>query len=437
MSSDVSDAVTGEGHARQGLVPRLRFPEFRDAGEWKLRELSELLTEPKVKNRRLEYGPEHVLSVSGEHGCVNQIDFLGRSYAGASIKEYNVVETGDIVYTKSPLKACPNGIIKANKGATGIVSVLYAVYRPTEAAKSEFLDHYFSSDHKLNAYLQPLVKKGPKNSILVNNSDVLKGRIGAPETYEQQKIADCLSSLDALIAAEGERLAALKKHKKGLLQALFPAEGQTIPRLRFPEFRDAGEWETTTLGRLSQIVRGGSPRPIESYLTTEPGGLNWLKIGDVEKDAKFISSTADKVIPEALSMTRVVLPGDLILSNSMSFGRPYILHIETCIHDGWIAITKISKEAERDYLYYQISAQGSQKYFKANAAGSSVQNLNADIIKMLPITLPKHAEQQKIGACLSSLDALIAAKSERLAALRKLKQSVMQQLFPSPAEVAA
>ena len=131
MSSEGVSAVAGEKDQQSGLVPKLRFPEFWDAGDWEFRTLSELLSEPKKRNRNLKYGPEDVLSVSGEYGCVNQIEFMGRSYAGVTVKDYHVVETGDVVYTKSPLKAAPYGIIKLNKGRSGIVSTLYAVYRPT------------------------------------------------------------------------------------------------------------------------------------------------------------------------------------------------------------------------------------------------------------------------------------------------------------------
>lgn len=206
------------------------------------------------------------------------------------------------------------------------------------------------------------------------------------------------------------------------------------PKLRFPEFREADNWKSITLGGLSEVVRGGSPRPIDGFLTTAADGLNWLKIGDVDKEAKFVTQTAEKVSMEALSKTRVVNSGDLILSNSMSFGRPYILKIETCIHDGWIAITSITKKIERDFLYYLISAPISQNYFMNNAAGSGVQNLNADIIKNLPAYFPSHAEQKKIAECLSSLDEVIAAEGQKLDALRQHKKGLMQELFPAEGE---
>lgn len=207
-----------------------------------------------------------------------------------------------------------------------------------------------------------------------------------------------------------------------------------LPRMRFPEFRGANGWENAILGNLSEVVRGGSPRPIDGFLTAAADGLNWLKIGDVDKEAKYVTHTAEKVRPEALSKTRVVNSGDLILSNSMSFGRPYILQIKTCIHDGWIAITGIAKKADRDFLYYSISAPSSQSYFVDNAAGSGVQNLNADIIKALPVCFPSPAEQQKIASCLSSVDEVIAAQARKLAALKNHQKGLMQQLFPREGE---
>lgn len=207
----------------RSAVPRLRFPEFRNSRPWVLRKLSDLLQERKQRNRDLRFGTSEVLSVSGDHGCVNQIELLGRSYAGASVKEYHVVETGDLVYTKSPLKKNPYGIIKENKGKPGIVSTLYAVYRPTNLGHPAYLDHYFSINYNLNSYLQPIVRKGAKNDMKVNNSAVLSGEVWAPNTTEQQKIADCLTSLDEVIAAQERKVEALKTYKRSLMQQLFPS----------------------------------------------------------------------------------------------------------------------------------------------------------------------------------------------------------------------
>ena len=210
-------------------------------------------------------------------------------------------------------------------------------------------------------------------------------------------------------------------------------QNKFIPELRFPGFER--EWEKRNLGQFSEIVRGGSPRPIQDFLTTKADGLNWLKIADVAVNSKYIVSTKEKVVEEALTSTREVNPGDLILSNSMSFGRPYILKIRTCIHDGWIAIREISNITFEEYLYYFISSELSQSYFNTNAAGAAVKNLNADIIKLLPIYYPKTIdEQQKIADCLSSLDTVIDGHNKRLELLQEHKIGLMQQLFPQEGE---
>ena len=206
-----------------------------------------------------------------------------------------------------------------------------------------------------------------------------------------------------------------------------------VPRLRFPEFRDAGEWKVKKLGTISKIVRGGSPRPINQYLTNDEDGLNWLKIGDINKDSKYIIQTRERVEKTALAKTRLMKPGDLIMSNSMSFGRPYILKIKTCIHDGWIAIT-IDEDIDSDYLYYFILSDLSQTYFLNSAAGSGVKNLNIEIVKQLSIFFSYKKEQQKIAACLTALDDLISAATGRLDALKQHKQGLMQQLFPAQGE---
>ena len=203
--------------------PRLRFPEFLNAGDWGIKTLNQLLFETKTRNRSLELGPTDVLSVSGEVGCVNQIEHMGRSYAGVSVKNYHVVEHGDIVYTKSPLKRNPYGIIRENKWKRGIVSTLYAVYRPFPGCCGAYLDQFFSVAYHVNSYLQPIVRKGAKNDMKVNNAAVLKGEISVPNFDEQRKIAACLGSIDALITAEAQKLGALKTHKKGLMQQLFLA----------------------------------------------------------------------------------------------------------------------------------------------------------------------------------------------------------------------
>ena len=200
-------------------VPEVRFPGFTD--DWEQRKLNEYLEVSKAKNKAETFGKEDVLSVSGDYGVVNQIEFQGRSFAGVSVAPYGVVETGDVVYTKSPLKANPYGIIKTNKGKPGIVSTLYAIYKPRENANSEFIQVYFELDSRMNNYMHPLVNKGAKNDMKVSAENALKGEVCFPCKEEQTKISNFFSSLDNLITLHQRELDKWKELKKGLLQQMF------------------------------------------------------------------------------------------------------------------------------------------------------------------------------------------------------------------------
>jgi len=178
-------------------VPEIRFKGFTDP--WEQRKLEEYLEVSGQKNFEGIYTKEDVLSVSGDFGIVNQIEFQGRSFAGASVANYGVVETGDIVYTKSPLKSNPYGIIKANKGKNGIVSTLYAVYKPKQSANPEFVQIYFEQDARMNNYMHPLVNKGAKNDMKVSAENALKGQIVFPDIKEQRTISEFFRNLDTLI----------------------------------------------------------------------------------------------------------------------------------------------------------------------------------------------------------------------------------------------
>lgn len=166
---------------------------------WEQRKLNEYLEVSRAKNKDEVFGKEDVLSVSGDYGIVNQIEFQGRSFAGVSVAPYGVVETGDVVYTKSPLKSNPYGIIKTNKGKPGIVSTLYAVYKPQDNVYSEFVQIYFEQDARMNNYMHPLVNKGAKNDMKVSDENALKGEVCFPNRDEQIKISEYFAKLDHLI----------------------------------------------------------------------------------------------------------------------------------------------------------------------------------------------------------------------------------------------
>jgi type I restriction enzyme S subunit len=414
---------------KKAVVPRLRFPEFRDAGPWEVKRLGELGT--IIKGKAISKSD---IKPNGSLPCIR----YGELYTHyreiiRTIVSFTEADPCDLVLSQQNDLIIPaSGETKEDIATASCVMLdgvalggdLNIFRSPIDGS---FLAYYVRGNLKTQ-----IAKVAQGDSVVhLYPSQLEKIELGVPhEPAEQQKIADCLSSLDELIELQAKQLEALQAHKKGLMQQLFPREGETTPRLRFPEFCDAGPWEVKRLGEVANVVRGGSPRPIDSYLTTSIDGLNWLKIGDLREDSKYVLSTEEKIKPSGLSKTREVFPGDLIMSNSMSFGRPYILKINCCIHDGWLAIKKLYSEIANEFLYYWILSTNSQKYFRGAAAGGGVRNLNADVVKLLPVTFPSLAEQQKIADCLSPLDELIELQAKQLEALQTHKKGLMQQLFP-------
>lgn len=201
-------------------VPKIRFKGFE--GEWVNRRLGEFLDISAEKNLDDKYGINEVLSVSDDEGVVNQIKLLGRSYAGKSVTNYNVLRPNQIVYTKSPLKAKPYGIVKVNEGETGIVSVLYAVYSAKEGVSSKYIHYYFEPTFRINKYLLPLINKGAKNTMNISDEAFLQGSIMIPPMLEeQQQIASYFTSLDKQIALQTQRLEKLKQIKAACLDKMF------------------------------------------------------------------------------------------------------------------------------------------------------------------------------------------------------------------------
>ena len=166
-------------------------------------------------------------------------------------------------------------------------------------------------------------------------------------------------------------------------------------------------WEQSKFSEMVLIERGGSPRPIDDFITDAPNGLNWIKIGDAPEQGNYITKTAEKIRPEGLSKTREVQPGDLILSNSMSFGKPYIMAINGCIHDGWLLIRDTQNRFDLKFLCHLLGTSQMLEQYKSFAAGSTVNNLNKELVGNTLVTVPKKDEQAVIGTYFENLDNLI------------------------------
>jgi type I restriction enzyme S subunit len=206
----------------------------------------------------------------------------------------------------------------------------------------------------------------------------------------------------------------------------------SVPKIRFKGFTD--DWEQRKFGEVVTIERGGSPRPIDKFITKDVNGLNWVKIGDAPEQGNYITKTAEKIKPEGLSKTREVHPGDLILSNSMSFGKPYIMAIDGCIHDGWLAIRDTKKIFELRFLCTLLGTGNMLNQYKAMAAGSTVNNLNKELVGGTTVLYPTIEEQTKIGEYFSNLDHLITLHQRKCEQTKELKKFMLQKMFPKKGE---
>jgi type I restriction enzyme S subunit len=192
-------------------------------------------------------------------------------------------------------------------------------------------------------------------------------------------------------------------------------------------------WLTKRLGDIFDIARGGSPRPIENFITDSSDGLNWIKIGDASASGKYIRSTKEKIRPEGLTKTRLVNPGDFLLTNSMSFGRPYIMAIDGCIHDGWLVLKpKLRELIDQDYFYHLLGSDAVYEQFSARASGSTVKNLNTGIVSSIEIKLPPLNEQRRIAAILDKADELRRKRKRTVELLNGLTQSIFLEMFGDP-----
>ena len=187
-------------------------------------------------------------------------------------------------------------------------------------------------------------------------------------------------------------------------------------------------WPYVKIGDVCTVERGGSPRPIDKFITDDPNGINWIKIGDTN-DSMYITATAQKIIPEGMKKSRYVQPGDFLLSNSMSFGRPYILKIDGCIHDGWLVLRDNKNTFDKRFLYYYLSSPSTYRKFENMAVGGVVNNLNSEMVRGVSVPVPPMNEQMEIVGILEQVTALISLRKQQIAKLDELVKSRFVEMF--------
>ncbi|MCR5535562.1 MAG: restriction endonuclease subunit S [Bacteroidaceae bacterium] len=395
-------------------IPQLRFPEF--TGEWKEKRFSELYEKHNVKND-LSFGVDKIISVANMYyktdANVGDEDYL---------KTYNIFRKGDIAFEGNKNANFAFGRFVENTIGDGIVSHVFDVYSPI--SPNHCID-YWKYAINYERIMRPVLEKSTIKSTMMTNligKDFLKQSILVPSPAEQQKIAECLSEMDNLIAAQGQKVEALKERKKGMMQQMFPQKGETTPCLRFPGF--TGKWDYVDGDELFEAISNknhNSDLPILA-LTQDQGAIPRDMIN-------YNVIVSDK----SVAGYKVVEVDDFIISlRSFQGGIEYSRYKGLC-SPAYIVLRKKSKELCSDF--YRI-------YFKSF---NYIQDLNKNLEgirdgKMISykqfseIKLPKPSpsEQQKIAECLSAMDDMIASESAKLDALKDHKKGLMQQLFPQP-----
>lgn len=310
-------------------------------------------------------------------------------------------------------------ITEKEAGSIGFATI---VTRPnTDKILSDYLCSYLNTDAHKKYAINISTGDGRNN---YNLKDYYECVVPVPSIAEQRKISECIKNVNFLITLHQRKCDKLEEYKKAMLQKIFSQE----LRFKREDGTEYSEWEEKKFGTTVLIERGGSPRPIKQYITNGDG-YNWVKIGDAPEHGNYITHTEEKIKKSGLNKTRQVFKGDLILSNSMSFGKPYIMAIDGCIHDGWLLIRNNQNIYNLKFLCYLLGTDYMLKQYKSLAGGSTVNNLNKELVSMTTVSVPCLEEQQKIADFLSALDEAISYAKQELDKWKELKKGLLQQMF--------
>jgi len=412
MSRKTKSTTTKED-AKPALVPKLRFPEFRGAEGWTEKPLK-VAAEINPANSGLPKSFIYIDLESVEKGKLKTKNRISRE--GAPSRAQRLVESGDIIYQVVRPYQRNNLLCEFDDASDYVASTGYAQLRAK--GSNRFL---YQSIHADSFVGRVIAKCTGSNYPAINSSDLAEIELPLPPALsEQQKIAECLSSLDELIAAQARKVDALKTHKKGLMQQLFPREGETQPRLRFPEFRDAPTWEVKPLGRVAEnldnqrvpITSGDRTAGDVPYYGAS-GIVDYVDGSIFDEDLLCVSEDGANLVARTYPIA-FAISGKTWVNN-----HAHVLRFENACTQKFVEVYLNSIKLD-DFI-----------------TGMAQPKLNKAMLDHIPIPHPHVSEQHRIASCLSSLDALIAAETQKLEALKRHKRGLMQQLFPSTEEVEA
>lgn len=403
---------------KKEIVPKFRFPEFQRDGIDFVHG-NKLFKSITNKNHNSDLP---ILAITQDQGAVprDQIEY-NVMVTDKSLSNYKVVEVGDFIIS---LRSFQGGIEYSR--FKGICSPAYIILRKREENISELYYKYF---FKTWRYIQSLNRnlEGIRDGKMISYSQFSSVKVPYPRSFkEQQKIADCLSSIDELIDAENRKLKALEKYKKGLMQKLFPAEGKTLPEWRFPEFQGCGEWKFKSIGKACKMFSGGTPDTSKKEFYG--GTIPFIRSAEINK-----SSTELFITEEGFknSSAKMVKKGDILIAlYGANSGEVALSKIDGAINQ---AILCLRHETNNVFVYHYFTHMKNWIISKYIQGGQG--NLSGQIIKSVNLYFPKAEEQQKIADFLSEIDTMITGQSNKVEQLKAHKKGLMQGLFPSFEEV--
>lgn len=384
----------------------MRFPEFTE--KWTCNHLKEHLSVNKERNKDNRFSKKDVLSVSGEVGIVNQIDLLGRSFAGQDVSDYHVVKKGNVVYTKSPLKEFPYGIIKVNRGSDGIVSTLYAVYDVLANTDGRFIEYYFSNKDRINRYLKPIVRIGAKHDMKIGNEEVLQNIIKVPSYYEQKRISDILDLISKRIEAQIRIIEDLKSLSDVICERLYN-----------PSERDS--WHTYKYADLFTISNERNSKLQYTNVLSASQEHGMIERNELNIDIKF----------EASSITnyKIVRPNQYVI-HLRSFQGGFAYSEKTGICSPAYTILVPNEKLSSTFLKYYFTSKRFIDSLRIVTYGiRDGRSISVDEFLQMKVTIPDIAHQQHIVQVMQLWEEKIRTEEEYLSKLQQQKKYLLSSMF--------
>lgn len=396
-------------------VPKLRFPGF--TGAWEQRKLGEVSTSysggtPSVGENEYYDGDIPFIRSAEINSDSTELYISETGLKNSSAK---MVEAGDILYALYGATSGEVGISRIN----GAINQAILAIKPEGGYQSLFIMHWLRKQKQqiIDKYLQG--GQGNLSGSIVKDLHIL-----FPSFDEQTKIGDFFDQFDNLITLHQRKLNNVKNLKAGLLQKMFPKNGENFPEIRFPGF--TGSWEQRKLGDLAEIVRGASPRPIQDpKWFDDKSNVGWLRISDVTEQDGRIHYLEQRISIAGQEKTRVLTEPHLLLSIAATVGKPVVNYVKTGVHDGFLIFLNPKFEREFMFQWLEMYRSNWQKY---GQPGSQV-NLNSDLVKNQEVMLPSKEEQKQIGGFFTQLDNLITLHQRKLDHLQERKKALLQQMF--------